>query len=145
MCQALFKRGMHPWCLAEAQNSAAPKLPRFTNQKPAAGGAPIAKYEKMLVHTSGRCIARRGCKVGSASCFLPPSLRFKILILFYRKLRKQLHSAANLKRHAASCNPGAREHRVRSRVAQRSLVQHFFALKLSFLSRRWRDELAIRT
>ena len=30
----------------EAQNAAAPKLPRFKNQKPAAGGARIAKYCK---------------------------------------------------------------------------------------------------
>ena len=28
----------------EAQNAAAPMLPRFKNQKPAAGGARIAKY-----------------------------------------------------------------------------------------------------
>ena len=27
----------------EAQNAAAPKFPHFKNQKPAAGGAPIAK------------------------------------------------------------------------------------------------------
>ena len=33
----------------------------------------------MPVHTSGRCITRRACKVGPPSCFLPPSLRFKIL------------------------------------------------------------------
>ena len=30
----------------EAQNAAAPKLPRFKSQKPAAGGAPIAKYNQ---------------------------------------------------------------------------------------------------
>ena len=33
----------------------------------------------MLIHTSGRCIAQRACKVESPSCFSPPSLRFKIL------------------------------------------------------------------
>ena len=39
---------------------------------------------KIRINTSGHCIARRACKVGSNSCFLPPSLRLQILVVFYR-------------------------------------------------------------
>ena len=79
-------------------------------------------------NTSGRCIARRACQVGSSSCFSPPPLRFKILAVFSWKLRQRRHSAAILKRHAASRSPWARDHGERSlRVAPR-LLGHAEAL-----------------
>ena len=88
----------------------------------------LQNMQNMLIHTSGRCIARRGCKVGSASCFLPPSFTFKILAVSFWKLRKRRHSVVSLKRRAASWNPWAREPRERSlRVAPR-LLDHAEAL-----------------